>query len=639
MQSTPNLSNKLDQYQSFIHKSRYARWIDAESRREDWGETVQRFVNFFSPRIPEDLRESMTEEIKNAILNLDVMPSMRAMMTAGKALEKDNVAGFNCAYLAVDDPRAFDEAMYISMCGTGVGFSVERQYVNQMPLIAEDFYPTDTVIKVKDSKIGWASAYRELIQLLYAGLIPTWDTSAVRPKGARLKTFGGRASGPEPLHALFKFTTRIFQGAAGRKLTSVECHDIMCTIADVVVSGGVRRSAMISLSNLSDDRMRSAKSGQWWIENGQRALANNSAVYSEKPGMLQFLKEWTALYESRSGERGISNRAAYTLQSKRTGRRKTDGIEFGTNPCGEIILRSQQFCNLSEVVVRPSDTRDDLMRKVKIATYIGTLQTTMTNFRYLRSKWKKNTEEERLLGVSLTGVMDHPLLSENLEEAAQLLRELKEYAVLVNLEFSEKMGINPSVAITCNKPSGTVSQLVDSSSGIHVRYSEYILRAVRNDIKDPVGKLLKTCGIPCEPDVSKPNDTEVFYFPLKSPKTSKTRNSLNAVQQLEMYLLYKLNWCEHNPSCTIYIKEHEWLEVAAWVYRNFDEIAGISFLPSTDHVYAQAPYQELSESEYQKAIESLPQIDWNRLSEFESTDEAVTAHKELACSGGVCELV
>lgn len=570
---------------------------------------------------------------------------MRAMMTAGKALEKDNIAGFNCAYVAIDDPRAFDEAMYISMCGTGVGFSVERQFINQMPLIAEEFYPTDTIIKVKDSKIGWASAYRELIQLLYAGLIPTWDTSAVRPKGARLKTFGGRASGPEPLHALFRFTVQTFKGAAGRKLTSIECHDIMCTIADVVVSGGVRRSAMISLSNLSDDRMRDAKSGQWWIENGQRALANNSAVFTEKPNMKQFMKEWLALYESRSGERGICNRQAFTAQSKRTGRRKLENnegklIEYGTNPCGEIILKSCQLCNLTEVVVRPVDTREDLMRKARLATIIGTIQSTMTNFRYLRNKWKKNTEEERLLGVSLTGIMDHPILSEVSDESAQLLRDLRDYTIQINTEFSERMGINPSVSITCVKPSGTVSQLVDSSSGIHTRFADYILRSVRNDVKDPLGKLLKTYGIRCEPDVTKPNDTEVFYFPLKSPKGSKTRNDLTALQQLEIYLMYKLNWCEHNPSCTVYVKEHEWLEVAAWVYRNFDEIAGISFLPSTDHVYQQAPYADITEEEYNKTAAEMPQdIDWSRLSEFETTDEAVTAHREIACSAGVCELI
>lgn len=637
MVSTPH---HLSQYMQFIHKSRYARWLDSEGRRENWDETVARYVNFFAPRIPEDVREDVAQEIEAAIYNLEVMPSMRAMMTAGPALQKDNVAGFNCAYLAIDDPRAFDEAMYISMCGTGVGFSVERQYINKMPSIAEAFYPTDTVIKIKDSKIGWASGFRELIQLLYAGLVPTWDTSAVRPKGARLKTFGGRASGPEPLHTLFKFTVRTFKQAAGRKLTSIECHDIMCTIADVVVSGGVRRSAMISLSNLSDQRMRDAKNGQWWVENGQRNLANNSAVYTEKPEMLQFMKEWTTLYESRSGERGISNRAAYTLQAKRTGRRLVDPeeYEFGTNPCGEIILRSQQFCNLSEVVVRPDDTRQDLMRKVRVATIIGTLQTTMTNFRYLRNKWKKNTEEERLLGVSLTGVMDHPLLSKPCGETEQLLRDLRDYAITVNQEFSEKMGINPSVAITCNKPSGTVSQLVDSSSGIHTRFSSYIMRAVRNDVKDPVGKLLKSYGVRCEPDVTKPNDTEVFFFPLKSPKTSKTRNDLTAIQQLEVYLMYKLNWCEHNPSCTIYVKEHEWLEVAAWVYKNFNEVAGISFLPSTDHVYAQAPYQEITESEYQEAVKKHPTVDWGRLPEFETTDEMMTSHKELACSAGVCEI-
>jgi ribonucleoside-diphosphate reductase alpha chain len=626
----------MSSYQEFIHRSRYARWLEEEGRRETWEETVHRYTTFFQQFIPKE-EQQVVRELEDAILDMQVMPSMRAMMTAGPALSKDNAAGYNCSYIAVDDPRAFDEAMYLSMCGTGVGFSVERQYVNQMPIVSENFYPSLSVIRVKDSKIGWASSLKELIQLLYAGLIPQWDLSAIRPKGAPLKTFGGRASGPQPLEDLFKFCVATFQKSAGRKLTSIECHDIMCKIADVVVSGGVRRSAMISLSNLSDDRMRAAKTGQWWNENVQRALANNSAVYTEKPDIGIFMKEWLSLYESKSGERGIFNRAAATKQAKRTERRKWEGYEFGTNPCGEIILRSKGFCNLTEVVVRADDTLASLKKKIQLAVILGTLQSTLTSFRYLRKDWQKNAEEERLLGVSLTGLMDNRMMSTNSGELSAWLTVLKEYAIKVNAEWAQKLGISPATAITCIKPSGTVSQLVDCSPGIHMRWSRYLMKAVRNDKKDPLGALLKDCGVPNEPDVTKENDVDVFFFPLESPKTSVTRNDRTALEQLELYLTYKRHWCEHNPSCTIYVKESEWLKVGAWVYEHFDEIGGISFLPHTEHAYRQPPLRELTQQEYEKALADFPEIDWDRLPEFETTN-CTEIVPELACSAGTCEV-
>lgn len=629
----------MSPYQQYIHKSRYARWLENEKRRETWEETVERYVTFFSQRLPEASRTTkFVAELRASIVNMDVLPSMRSLMTAGKALDKDHCAGYNCAYIAVDDPRSFDEAMYISMCGTGVGFSVERQHVNQLPTIAENMFPTASVIKVKDSKIGWASSFRELLSLLWSGLIPKWDMSAVRPAGSPLKTFGGRASGPAPLDALFRFAIATFKEAAGRKLTSVECHDLMCKIAEVVVSGGVRRSAMLSLSNLSDDRMRNAKNGQWWAENGQRALSNNSVAYTEKPGVGIFMREWMTLYESKSGERGVFNRVAAQQQAKATGRRTWENIEFGTNPCGEIILRPKGFCNLTEVVARMEDTVATLKAKVVMATILGTLQSTLTNFRYLRKEWQRNAEEERLLGVSLTGIMDCPILSRGSpSKIADVLTELKQAAIDTNKEWAEKLGINQSAAITCVKPSGTVSQLVNSSSGIHARFAKYILRAVRGDKRDPISSFMKTVGVPSESDCTKANDVDVFYFPLKSPDTSYTRHDLTAVEQLNLYLTYRRYWCEHNVSCTVYIKETEWLEVASWVFSHFNEVGGVSFLPHTDHIYPQAPYTEISEEDYHKATATFPVINWEHLAQFEDEDRTANV-KELACSGGSCEL-
>lgn len=635
-------ASDISPYQQFIHKSRYARWDNEKQRRENWDETVHRYVSYFAPRIPKSEREHISTEIEKAILHMDVMPSMRAMMTAGPALEKDNAAGYNCSYIAVDDPRAFDEAMYLSMCGTGVGFSVERQYVNQMPIVAEKFYPVEICIKVKDSKVGWASSLRQLIQLLYSGDVPTWDLSAIRPAGSLLKTMGGRASGPEPLDRLFRFTIDLFKRAAGRRLNSIECHDLMCMIGDVVVVGGVRRSAMLSLSNLSDDRMRNAKNGQWWDEKSPggapwRRLANNSVAYTEKPEPEMFIREFLTLIESKSGERGIFNRVAATNSAKRTGRRKWEGIDFGTNPCGEINLRPKGFCNLSEVVVRPHDTKASIKKKIRTATIIGCLQATLTNFRYLRREWQKNAEEECLLGVSLTGIMDNTMMSTNGTELSSMLDEFREYSIAVATEWAEKLGINMPAAITCIKPSGTVSQLVNCSPGIHMRYARWIKRGTQEDRKSPVNSFLRSMGWLSEPELNKPNDSDVFYFALESPDTSVCRNDRNAIEQLEIYKTYKLHWTEHNPSCTIYVRESEWTCVLDWCFRNFDLIGGVSFLPYDNGVYRQAPYTEITEKEYLSLREKQPAIDWSRLPDFEKED-MTTAAKELACSAGSCEL-
>lgn len=622
------------QLQQYIHLSRYARWLENENRRETWEETVSRYTNFFAGRFP-DLYPA--ERINESIRTLRTMPSMRALMTAGPALDKDEMAGFNCSYVAIDHVRAFDEILYILMCGTGVGFSVERQFINNLPTVSEDFHQSDTMITVRDSKIGWASAFRELIAMLYNGQIPKWDVSKVRPAGAKLKTFGGRASGPKPLVDLFKFSVDLFKKAAGRKLTSVECHDLVCKIADIVVVGGVRRSALISLSNLSDDRMRVAKSGKWWETEPQRALANNSAAYTERPDMEIFLKEWQSLIESKSGERGVFNRMAAKKKAAEFGRRDPNH-EFGTNPCGEIILRSAGLCNLTEVVIRAGDTLEDLMDKVEVATIMGTFQSTLSNFRYVRSVWKKNQEEERLLGVSMTGIMDHEVLSKPSEQAAQWLTQLREHAVKVNAEWAEKLGINPAAAITTVKPSGTVSQLVDSASGIHPRYSKYYVRTVRADKKDPLAKFMRAEGFPVEDCVMKPDTTDVFSFPVRGPEHAVFRNDMSAIQQLEHYLMFRRFWCEHNPSITVYVRDHEWLAVGDWVYNHFDDIGGVSFLPHTDHVYQQAPYTECSAEEYEALVAKMPTVDWSKLQEFEKED-STTGTKELACTAGACEII
>ncbi len=554
--------------------------------------------------------EKTVADIEDAILNLEIMPSMRAMMTAGPALERDNTAGYNCSYLPVDDPKSFDEAMYILLCGTGVGFSVERQFVAKLPEVPENLFDSESVVYVHDSKEGWAKAFRMVLALLWAGEIPKWNVNDVRPAGARLKTFGGRASGPGPLVELFQFAINMFKNAKGRKLTSIECHDLMCKVGEIVVVGGVRRSAMISLSNLSDDRMRHAKSGQWWENAGHRALANNSVCYSEKPDMETFMREWLALVESKSGERGIFNRQASKKQAEKHGRRDPN-YDFGTNPCSEITLRPYQFCNLTECVIRSSDTIEDLERKVELATILGTIQSTYTDFPYLRKVWKENTEAERLLGVSLTGIMDNSLMTTKNKGLDKTLEHLRNVAVTTNKQWSVKLDIPTSAAITCVKPSGTVSQLVDSASGIHARHSDYYIRTVRGDNKDPLTQFMIDNGIPNEPCVMKPDTTTVFSFPQRAPGKSVTRNDMSAIEQLEMWLEYQRHWCEHKPSVTISVREEEWLEVGAFVYKNFDEMSGVSFLPHSDHTYQQAPYQDCDVLTYNELLEKMPTgIDW-----------------------------
>jgi len=632
--------NNMGIYETFIAKSRYSRFLDDKNRREHWPETVERYVEFIDNQLRKKndyiLTDKLKDELYNAILTCEVMPSMRAVMTAGEALDRDNTAGYNCSYLPVDDVKSFDEAMYILLCGTGVGFSVESKYVNKLPEVPTQLFNSDTTISVSDSKAGWAKSLRQLIALLYSGEIPKWDVSKVRPAGARLKTFGGRASGPKPLTELFEFVTNKFKGAAGRKLTSLECHDIMCKIGEVVVVGGVRRSAMISLSDLSDDRMRHAKAGQWWEREGQRALANNSASYNERPSVGEFMSEWLALYQSYSGERGIFSRTAAKSTVAKHGRRDSN-YEFGTNPCSEIILRPYQFCNLTEVVARDTDDEASLQRKVRLASILGTFQSTLTDFPYLRKVWQKNTEEERLLGVSITGILDCPLLNGiNDNGLSSRLESLRDLAIATNKEFADALGIPQSTAVTCVKPSGTVSQLVDSASGIHARHSDYYIRRVRNDNKDPITEFLKGQGVPSEADVMKPYDTTIFSFPMKSPDGCVTRDELDSFTHLKLWLTYQRHWCEHKPSITVYVKERDWPAVGAWVWEHFDEISGISFLPWDGGTYKQAPYEEIDATLYNELKAKMPTtIDWESF--IENTDN-VEGAQQLACSSGVCEI-
>ena len=637
-------------YQDFIHLSRYSRWLENENRRETWEETVDRYFTFFEKHLKDNHNyvedKEVVEELRAAVLNLEVMPSMRALMTAGTALERENVAGYNCSFVAMNNLKSFDEILYVLMCGTGVGFSVERDFVNKLPTLAEEFSESHTTIVVQDSKLGWAKAYRELVSLLVNGQIPKWDLSKVRPAGARLKTFGGRASGPEPLEDLFRFTVDSFSKAAGRKLNSIEVHDIVCKIAEIVVVGGVRRSALISLSSLTDERMRDAKTGQWWDANPQRALANNSVAYKERPEIGTFMDEWVSLYKSKSGERGMFNRKAAVDQVASVQELRGDdhvgrnpNYEFGTNPCSEIILRDKEFCNLSEVVIRVDDDKQSLMRKVRLASILGTWQSTLTNFKYLSSVWKKNCEEERLLGVSLTGIMDCPMTNGETLGLAELLTDLRVEAVDVNKQFAEKIGINQSASVTCVKPSGTVSQLVDAASGIHARHSPYYIRTVRADIKDPLCKFMIDKGFPAEPCVMKPDHTMVFSFPIKSPENATCRSDMTALEQLEMWRAYQNYWCEHKPSVTITVKEDEWMEVGSWVWKYFDQVSGISFLPHSDHSYRQAPYQDCDKETYINLLSEMPVgVDWSELASYEETDNT-SGTQTFACSGDSCEVV
>ena len=640
-------------YQSFIHLSRYSRWLPNKNRRETWEETVSRYFDFFEEHLLEQHNYKVPKkeraELETAVINLEIMPSMRALMTAGEALKRDNVAGYNCAFASAGRVRAFDEILYILMCGTGVGFSVERDFLSKLATIAEEFEASDTTIVVQDSKMGWAKAYKELTSLLIGGQIPKWDLSKVRPAGARLKTFGGRASGPQPLDDLFQFTVEAYQRAAGRKLTSIECHDIICKIAEIVVVGGVRRSALISLSSLTDERMRDAKHGQWWISDAQRALSNNSVAYKEKPEIGTFMEEWVSLYKSKSGERGIFNRDAAKKQTQKANDFRSSlggdythrevNHDFGTNPCSEIILRDKQFCNLTEIVVRGNDTKESLERKVRLATILGTWQSTLTNFKYLSSEWERNCKEERLLGVSMTGIMDSELTNGKKGNLEEFLTNLKTEAIIQNKKSAKKIGINESVAITCVKPSGTVSQLVDAASGIHARHNPYYIRTVRADVKDPLCIFMKDRGFPCEPDVMKPEHTMVFSFPMKTPENAVFRTDMTALEQLTLWLTYQRSWCEHKPSVTISVKEHEWMEVGAWVWKHFDEVSGVSFLPFSDHTYKQAPYQDCSEEEYNELLKALPTgIDWAELGDYEKEDNTAGT-QTFACSGNSCEVV
>jgi len=639
-------------YQSFIHLSRYSRWLEEEGRRESWEETVNRYFEFFTEHLKTecnyDVPDKLKKELTDAVINLEIMPSMRALMTAGEALKRDNVAGYNCSYVSASKVKSFDEILYILMCGTGVGFSVERDLIKALPTIAEEFQDSDTTIVVKDSKMGWAKAYRELFSLLIGGQVPKWDVSKVRPAGARLKTFGGRASGPEPLEDLFRFTVETFRKASGRKLTSIECHDIICKIAEIVVVGGVRRSALISLSSLTDERMRDAKSGAWWEANTQRALANNSVSYKEKPEPGTFMEEWVALYKSKSGERGIFNREAaqnqvekanaFRLKMNKDYRIRDSDHLFGTNPCSEIILRDREFCNLTEVIVREDDTPKSLARKVKLATILGTWQSTLLNFRFISSEWKKNCEEERLLGVSLTGIMDAEV-TRKVDGLDLILQRLRSESIKVNKEHADILGIPQSAAITCVKPSGTVSQLTDAASGIHARHNAQYIRTVRADNKDPLCSFMKDKGFPYEADVMKPDHVTVFSFPVQSPIGCVTRNDMTAIEQLELWLVYQRHWCEHKPSVTITVKEEEWPTVGGWVYDHFDEISGISFLPHSDHSYRQAPYQDCTWKEYEEMLKKMPvDVDWSGLGEYEKEDNT-SGSQTLSCTGNSCEIV
>lgn len=618
-------------YEQYIALSRYARAVPGEGRRETWGETTDRYIDYFKDRSKgKGLKGVPWGELRAAIFEREVMPSMRCMMTAGPALDRDNVAGYNCSYVPIDSPRSFDEIMYILMCGTGVGFSVERQYINKLPEVSEDFHDTDTIIRVADSKIGWAKATRELIAMLYAGQIPRWDLSGVRPAGSRLVTFGGRASGPEPLDDFFRFAATSFRRAGGRRLNSLECHDLVCKIADVVVCGGVRRSALLSLSNLTDERLRYAKSGDWHATNGQRQLSNNSVAYTENPDVGVFIREWGALVDSKSGERGIFSRPAAQAQAALNGRRDT-AYEFGTNPCSEIILRPKQFCNLSEIVARSDDTVKSLSEKATLATVLGTIQATLTDFRYVSNKWKSNTEEERLLGVSITGIMDCPLIATGNKE---ILSDLKQTCVETNKSFAKMFGIEASTAITCVKPSGTVSQLVNSASGIHPRFARFYTRRVRQDTKDPLAQWMKQKGIPCEIDFHNPNAL-VFSFPIETPKDSVMRDAKDSIDQLELVSAFNRNWCEHKTSVTINVREHEWLDVGAWVFKNFASLSGVSFLPYDGGIYRQAPYEELTEAAYRENVKAMPDVDF---SSYVEQEDNTTASQELACVGQSCEL-
>jgi len=617
----------------FVYIRTYSRWIEEKKRRETWEETVDRFMNFIVKERVDKIPNKVLKKIKEKILNFEVMPSMRAMWSAGNAAKNENVSMYNCAFTAVDKPEAFAESLYILMCGTGLGYSVEKEIIEQFPTIPKIEIDKKETIVIEDSRKGWADSLKYLVNSLFEGKDIDFDYSQLRPKGARLITMGGRSSGPAPLINLHQYIRETFFKAQGRKLTPIECSDIMNQIADSVVVGGVRRSSQISLSDLEDEEMRNAKI---WPFPPRRSMSNNSAIYRIKPKAVEFLKEWASLAISGTGERGIFN--IETAQKNCPERRKGKYIQ-GVNPCGEVNLRNKQFCNLSEVVITENDDFDTLLDKVETATWLGVIQSTFTDFPYLSKEWKKNCEEERLLGVSLTGQMDNPIIL-----SVEILKALKRKAQKIAEHASKIMEINNPTAITLVKPSGTVSQLVDSSSGIHTRYAKYYIRRYRISSTDPLLKMIKDQGITVKPENGqedlKENEisTYVISFPIKSPENAVTRNNLSAIEQLEWYKKIQTNYCEHNASMTVYVKDEEWFEVGNWVYKNWNIVNGISFLPYDGGKYKQAPYEEITEEQYNKLIKSFKTIDYSQLSKYELEDNTEGA-KMYNCSGDKCEIV
>jgi ribonucleoside-diphosphate reductase alpha chain len=634
-------------YQQVIFKTRYARWVEEEGRRENWDETVKRYCDYFEDHLKEKhshkIPRKVLKEVYDSIYNLEVMPSMRTLMTSGKALESAEVANYNCAFLVVDAVRAFSEHMYVLMCGAGSGFSVERRFTEKLPEVPEELHPSDTTIIVADSRKGWCAAYNQYLNLLFAGNIAKVNVDKVRKEGTRLKTFGGYASGPGPLLDLFKHTEEIFRGAQGRQLRPIEVFSIMCYIAQIVVVGGVRRSATIALFDKDDIEMRTAKSGYWFNDPKRKhyAMANISAVFETKPAAAEFMDIWRDLVASKAGEPGILNRKALWEGAEAIGRatRYEDGsrIPYGVNPCSEIVLQPYSFCNLTGAAIRPEDTLEDIKKKVRVATIIGTWQATVTDFDYLRKVWQSNVEDERLLGVCLAGIMDHPVLSQTTEESARWENELRELAWEVNKSIAEDIGINTTASVTAIKPAGNSGELYDVASGIHPRYAPYYIRSIRQSNGDPMTEFLKATGIPHEVSVQNARDS-IFYFPVKSPEGAICAKDRTAIQQLEHWLHMKRNYATHTISATVYVREHEWIAVGAWVYDNFNEVTGLSFLPYDDHIYQQAPYTPCSAEDYEKARGKMPEeIDWSLLKHFEQSD-STTVSQEFACTGGSCAL-
>ncbi|OHA58490.1 MAG: ribonucleoside-triphosphate reductase [Candidatus Vogelbacteria bacterium RIFOXYD1_FULL_44_32] len=621
----------------FVYYRTYANWIEDEGRRETWIETVERYISFMQENMGALLTEAEYDEIRQTILKQEAMPSMRLMQFAGKAARATNVCAYNCSYIAPTKLEDFAEIMYVSMCGTGAGYAAESQNIQQLPIIKRQTGEKIATHTVEDSKEGWCNALTLGFKTWYDGKDVDFDFSQLRPAGARLKTMGGKSSGPEPLRQLLTFTRDHILRKQGKRLSNLDAHDIICKIGEIVVAGGVRRSALISLSDFDDTDIRDAKKGLFWITDPQRSLANNSAVYNEKPTASDFLAEWTALVKSGTGERGIFNRGG--LKTSMPERRRKISAnhfdKFGTNPCGEIILRSKQFCNLSEVVARAEDTEETLLKKIRIATILGTYQSTLTKFRYLSDEWRQNCEEERLLGVSITGQWDCPAVRN-----AETLRKMRDYAIEVNKEYAKRFGVNESTSITCVKPSGTVSQTVDAASGMHPRHAAYYIRRIRISATDSLFKMLKDQGVPYNPEVGQSLEgatTYVLDFPVKAPDNSTFKDDLSALEQLKYWQMLKENYTEHNPSVTISVGENEWIVVANWLYENWEMIGGLSFLPRSEHVYQLAPYEEIDEARYQELVKGFADMDFSKIMSYELKDET-EVKKELACAGGTCEI-